>query len=61
MNGSKIRVWYMIPMNTPLEQALDALTESGQIVSKEFGKAKIYIPSQSNLSVMSKEARLFRD
>ena len=37
------------------ENALDALADQGKVVRKEFGKTKIYYPSQDNSTVLSPE------
>ncbi|KAI7836391.1 hypothetical protein COHA_009752 [Chlorella ohadii] len=37
------------------EKALDALAEKGKVVRKEFGKTKIYIPSQEGLAAATPE------
>ena len=37
------------------EKALDSLAEKGKIVRKEFGKTKIYFPSQEGLAELAPE------
>lgn len=37
------------------EKALEALTEQGKLNRKEFGKTKLYIPSQEGLAALSPE------
>lgn len=40
---------------TAVQKSLDALADAGKIVSKDFGKVKIYFANQSNLALLSKE------
>eukprot|EP00878_Enallax_costatus_P011562 GHUV01012070.1.p1 GENE.GHUV01012070.1~~GHUV01012070.1.p1 ORF type:complete len:226 (+),score=73.69 GHUV01012070.1:308-985(+) len=40
---------------TAVQKACDALVDSGQIVCKEFGKTKLYMPKQEGLEVLPKE------
>ena len=37
------------------EKALDALADKGSVVRKEFGKTKIYFPSQEGLAELEPE------
>ncbi|WIA35040.1 hypothetical protein OEZ86_003531 [Tetradesmus obliquus] len=38
-----------------VQKAVDALSDSGKITCKEFGKTKLYLPKQDGLEVLSKE------
>ncbi|KAG1659391.1 hypothetical protein FOA52_004391 [Chlamydomonas sp. UWO 241] len=38
-----------------ITKALESLSSSGKVVTKDFGKTKIFIPVQSDLPVLSKE------
>ncbi|GFR44920.1 hypothetical protein Agub_g6006 [Astrephomene gubernaculifera] len=38
-----------------VSKAVDALVAEGKIISKEFGKTKLFIPPQTGLKVLSKE------
>lgn len=42
---------------TQADKALAALAEAGKIVVKEFGKTKIYYPSQQGLAQLAPEVR----
>ncbi len=39
------------------ERALSSLAEQGKILVKEFGKTKIYFPSQDGLPLLDPEVR----
>lgn len=39
------------------EKALDALADKGSVVRKEFGKTKIYFPSQEGLAELEPEVK----
>jgi 26S proteasome regulatory subunit (ATPase 3-interacting protein) len=43
---------------TQAEKALDALADKGSIVRKEFGKTKIYFPSQEGLAELEPEVNI---
>jgi hypothetical protein len=40
------------------DRALASLAEEGKILVKEFGKTKIYFPSQNGMPVLAPEVRL---
>ncbi len=43
------------PKKSQVDKALAALAEQGKIVGKEFGKTKVYFPSQEGLTEMQPE------
>jgi 26S proteasome regulatory subunit, ATPase 3, interacting protein len=40
------------------EKALDALADKGSIIRKEFGKTKIYFPSQEGLAELEPKVKI---